>query len=180
MISLRNTTLPGAVATFSPTLNISWSVWLMLRTSPRRSEVVGEVGHAAAPGFRRWWRRLAQHLGVGDQEVRRREAPASFFRKNSTRWRDALVEPSVSRGVLEPARGDQVGLLPEVEVGFVAPLRVVEAIVAGSGSATGGDLRSPSIRCGVRTGEDCRCRERGAPARRRACRVAGPILGALG
>ena len=39
--------------------------------------------------------------------------------------------------VLEPARGDEIGLLPEVEVRVAAPLRIVEAIVAGLGLGHG-------------------------------------------
>ena len=57
----------------------------------------------------------------------------SCFIRNSARWRVALVEFGRLRKRCSARHGDEIGLLAEVEVGVLLPLRVLEAIVAGLG-----------------------------------------------
>ena len=62
-------------------------------------------------------KRLAQHLGIGHREVRGRQRARQLLEVELGALARALVEAlGLVQHVLEPARGDEIGLLPEVEV----------------------------------------------------------------
>ena len=180
MISFWKTTLPGAVATLRPTSKASMSVWLMLSRSPDLLHVVHEVGHAVHEVAAARGKGLAQHHGIGDREIRGRERARHLLQVELSALARALVEPlGLVQHILEPARGDEIGLLPEIEVGVAAPLRIVEAVVAGLGL---GDRQRLGAHHALRrgTGElQVVAGQRGMRLDQLA-RVRHPILGDLG
>ena len=92
----------------------------------------------------------------------------------------ALVEAlGLVEHLLEPARGDEIGLLPEVEVGVAAPLRIVEAVVAGLRLGDGRRLGAHhALRGGA--GELHVVAHQGALRLGQLGRVGHPVLGDLG
>ena len=146
------------------------SVWLMLSRSPDRSRSSDEIGHAlhevlAAGGD---VSRSTSGLVIGKLEGEK--ALGQLLQVELGALARALVEPlGLVEDVVEPARGDQVGLLPEIEVGIALPLRVLEAVVAGLGLGHGrrvcaqhalrggaGQLQVVAHECALRLDEPCR------------------------
>ena len=114
-----------------------------LQDIARLLHVVDEVGHALHEVLAAGAQRLAQHHGIGEGKIRGRQRACQLLEVELGALARALVEAlGIVEHVLEPARGDEIGLLPEVEVGVAAPLRIVEAIVAGLGLGHGQRLRA--------------------------------------
>jgi hypothetical protein len=74
---------------------------------------------------------LAEHLGIGEREVGRRERVDVLAREEVDLLLRLLVEALDARHlVVHPARGDEVALLDVVEEEVLVPVLVLEALVA--------------------------------------------------
>ncbi len=75
--------------------------------------------------------RLAEHLGVGQREIRRRKRVDVLAREEVDLLLRRLVEAfDVADRVVKPARGDEVALLDVVEQEVLFPVLVAEPLVA--------------------------------------------------
>jgi hypothetical protein len=77
-------------------------------------------------------KRLAHDLGIGQGEVRRRQRARDLPEIQIRFPARELVQPlCLQKHILGPLRSEQIGLLPEVEIGVFRPLWVLEAVVGG-------------------------------------------------
>ncbi len=98
----------------------------------RLLEVLNELGHAAHQILGIGGERSAHHLGIGQCEVRRRQRRQHLVQVEQRLLARLLIDTlGVAGEVLGPARGDEISLLPEIEVLTVRPIGVLEAVVAG-------------------------------------------------
>ena len=129
--SFWNTTLPGVVAMLTPSSNAFASVIEILSWPLPRSMSSSRLCRPLT----RFWPprrdRLAEHLGIGQREVRRRERVDVLAREEVDLLLRVLVEALDARHrVVHPARGDEVALLDVVEQEVLLPVLVLEALVA--------------------------------------------------
>ena len=90
-------------------------------------QALDEVLSARGDGF-------AEHLRIGQREVRRRQRVDVLAREEVDLLLRVLVEAVHARDlVVHPARGDEVALLDVVEQEVLVPVLVLEALVAVRG-----------------------------------------------
>ena len=126
--------MPGVFARLTPSLKARASDWRMRRLPLPRLDVLGHHLEAAHEVFAALLKRHAQELGIRSDEVRGRERrghlPQIELRLVALvriHFVGALDE------IVRPARRQHIGLLDEIEVGIVAPLRVGEPLVRAVG-----------------------------------------------
>ena len=126
--SFWKTTLPGVTAMFLPTSKASVSAILIfslpLPASRSSSRFCRPLSRFSPLAFDR----LAQHLGVGHDEVGGRHRVDELAGVEVDLLGGLVVQPlDVAHGGLDPARGQQVGLLDEIEQAVFRPGGVAEA-----------------------------------------------------
>ena len=166
------TTLPGETPMFSPTLKASMSVILMLQLALAPLQVAQQVVQALQQVLAAGLGGLAQHLGIGQQEV----ATGSSHRRTAARRNPPSApssgparRPASTTSCTKRAR-QQVGLLDEVEDLVLLPGVVLEAAVGRRPRRS--PARPPCPSCAAR----CSARASCSPARSRA----GPAISRAG
>ena len=97
-------------------------------------KVLEHVCKAAHQVLAIFGKRRAQHLGVGEDEIGRCDRVSELLGIEVELRPGLFVEPfDVRDGALQPARGQKIALLDEIEDLVVLPLRIAEAFVAGQG-----------------------------------------------
>ncbi len=98
----------------------------------RLLEIVGKMRHASHQIFGVGLERGAYHFRIGERVVRRRERRQHLLQIEHSLLARPVVHPlGVLGDVRRPARGDQISLLPKIEILAVGPVRILEAVVAG-------------------------------------------------
>ena len=93
---------------------------------------------------------FAQQLRIGQQEVGRRQRAGDLLDVEAGLVARVLVDPlGAFDQLLRPARGDQIGLLQEVEDGIFGPFGILEAVVLRLGPRPGRRRRRPARACSV-------------------------------
>ena len=168
--SFWKTTLPGVTAMFSPTLEGLHVGHLDAQLALAALEIAQQVVQALQQVLAAGLGGLAQHLGIGQQEIRRAHRIDELARVEIDLLRGLRVEPvDLRHHVLHAARRQQVGLLDEVEDLVLLPGVVLEAAVRRRRRRSPARSRCPS--CAAR----CSARASCSPARSRAAPApAGP------
>ena len=127
-------TLPGVIARLRPTSNIEVSVWRIFRSPPPASMSSASMCMPRARLSALRAERLAQQLGIGQHEVRRRDRIDDLAHVELGLLLGMRVEPlGVLDQVVGPFHRQQIGLLEEIEELVARPFRVGEALVARVG-----------------------------------------------
>ena len=132
-------------------------------------DVLGQHAHAAHQVVGIDGERLAQQFGIGQHEIRRRQRVGDLPHVEFGLLLGVRVEVGgVADQLVGPARGEQIGLLEEVEELVRGPFRIGEALVAGRRRGDRrGLLRRRAAWPLTPTDRDRPCRA-GSAARRRA------------
>ena len=108
----------------TPTLKSLGSDWRILQLAAAGLDVLRQHRHAAHEVGAVLLQGLAQQFGIGGEEVRRRERAGDLLQVEARLLAGVIVDAlGLLDDVLGPARGDQVGLLEEVEERVLATIR---------------------------------------------------------
>ena len=127
-------TLPGVSARLRPTSNFDGIGLADLEIAVAGLDVLGEHVHAAHEILGVRGKRLAQQFRIGEHEIRRRDRVGDLLDVELGLLPRVLVDAGgVLDQLLAPLRGEQIGLLEEIEELVLRPFRIGKALVLGVG-----------------------------------------------